>query len=170
MGQYLHADQIAGAYAWQDIRNTGARVVFSTDWPVIPLDVMPNIKAAIAPLDLGPDWRDQTQSLHDTLASYTRDNAWVEFNEDRKGQIKAGMMADIAVMSHDLNTLPPHGDHPGAGAGDNLRWQGDLRTGLTPGGNLPIRSRRKPIRPAEGPCQRTELSSPGPVSAVSPLG
>jgi predicted amidohydrolase YtcJ len=107
VGQYLHADQIAGAYAWQDIRNTGARVVFSTDWPVIPLDVMPNIKAAIAPLDLGPDWRDQTQSLHDTLASYTRDNAWVEFNEDRKGQIKAGMMADIAVMSHDLNTLPP---------------------------------------------------------------
>lgn len=76
VGQYLHDDQIAGAYAWQDIRNTGAKVIFSTDWPVIQVDVMDTIKAAIALLDLGPKFRDQTQSLTDTLASYTRDNAW----------------------------------------------------------------------------------------------
>ncbi len=107
VGKHLHDHQIPGAYAWQDIRNTGAKVIFSTDWPVIPVDVMPNIKAAIAPLDLGAPWRDQTQSLNDTLASYTRDNAWVEFNEDRKGQLKAGMMADIAIMSHDLEALAP---------------------------------------------------------------
>jgi len=107
VGQYLHEHQIPGAYAWADIRNAGARVIFSTDWPVIPVDVMPNIKAAIAPLDLGAQWRDQSQSLHDTLASYTRDNAWVEFNEDRKGQLKIGMMADVVVMSHDLSTLAP---------------------------------------------------------------
>lgn len=105
--KYLHDHQIAGAYAWQDIRKTGAKIVFSTDWPVIPVDVMPNVKAAIAPLDLGDEWRDQTQTLHDTLASYTRDNAWVEFNEGRKGQLIAGQMADVAVMSHDLTALPP---------------------------------------------------------------
>jgi predicted amidohydrolase YtcJ len=107
VGQYIHDHQIAGAYAWQDMRDAGAKVIFSTDWPVIPVDVMPNIRAAIAPLDLGEGWRDQTQSLHDTLASYTRDNAWVEFNEHRKGQLKAGMMADVVVMSHDLTALPP---------------------------------------------------------------
>lgn len=107
VGQYLHDDQIAGAYAWQDIRNSGAAVIFSTDWPVIQIDVMDTIKAAIAPLDLGPKWRDQTQSLTDTLASYTRDNAWVEFNEDRKGKLKAGMMADVAILSHDVTTLSP---------------------------------------------------------------
>lgn len=107
VGQYLHDHQIAGAYAWGDIRATGARVVFSTDWPVIPVDVMPNVRAAIAPMDLGPDWRDQTHTLHDTLASYTRDNAWVEFREDRKGRLAPGMMADVVVMSHDLNGLDP---------------------------------------------------------------
>ncbi len=105
--QYLHPHQIPGAYAWADIRETGAKVIFSTDWPVIPVDVMPSVKAAIAPLDLGKEWRDQTQSLHDTLASYTRDNAWAEFNEDVKGQLKTGMMADVVVMSHDLSSLPP---------------------------------------------------------------
>ncbi|WP_300036803.1 amidohydrolase [uncultured Roseobacter sp.] len=107
VGQYLHDHQLAGAYAWQDIRRSGARVIFSTDWPVIPVDVMPNVKAAVAPLDLGEGWPDQTQSLTDTLASYTKDNAWVEFREDRKGCLKPGMMADIAIMSHDLTALAP---------------------------------------------------------------
>ena len=43
----------------------------------------------------------------DTLASYTRDNAWVEFAEDRKGQLKPGMPADVTVLSHDLTALDP---------------------------------------------------------------
>jgi len=45
--------------------------------------------------------------LNETLASYTVDNAWVEFNEHRKGQLKAGMMADVVVMSHDLEVMDP---------------------------------------------------------------
>lgn len=107
VGDYLHPHQLEGAYAWQRIRETGARVVFSTDWPVIPVDVMPNIKAAVAPLDLGEGWTDQSQCLTDTLASYTRDNAWVAFEEDRGGRLQVGMRADVAVLSHDLNTLTP---------------------------------------------------------------
>ncbi|MEO0750500.1 MAG: amidohydrolase [Pseudomonadota bacterium] len=107
VSQYLHDDQIEGAYAWQTMREAGAKVIFSTDWPVIQVDVMDTVKAATAPLDMGEGWRDQSQSLHDTLASYTRDNAWAEFNESVKGQLKPGMMADVAIMSHDLTTLPP---------------------------------------------------------------
>lgn len=107
VGKYIHPDQIEGAYAWQTIRAAGAPVIFSTDWPVIPVDVMSNVKAAIAPLSLGEGWVDQTQSLQDTLASYTRDNAWVEFNEDSKGTLSAGMVADVAIMSHDLTKLAP---------------------------------------------------------------
>lgn len=107
VGQYLHDHQIPGAYAWQDIRETGAKVIFSTDWPVIPVDVMTNVKAAVAPQDLGAPWKSQAQSLADTLESYTKNNAWVEFREDRKGQLAVGMMADVAVMSHDLAELAP---------------------------------------------------------------
>ena len=107
VGQYLHDHQIAGAYAWQDIRETGAKVIFSTDWPVIPVDVMTNVKAAVAPQKLGALWRDQAQTLEDTLESYTKGNAWAEFREDRKGQLSVGMMADVAVMSHDLSMVSP---------------------------------------------------------------
>lgn len=108
VGRMLHPHQLPTAYAWQDIRETGAPVIFSTDWPVIPVDVMPNVKAAVAPVKMPPPWRDQSQSLHDTLKSYTADNAWVEFNEARKGRLIPGMMADIAVMSHDLDAMDPN--------------------------------------------------------------
>lgn len=107
VGKMLHDHQIPTAYAWQDIRDTGTPVVFSTDWPVIPVDVMPNVKAAVAPMKMPAPWRDQSQSLHDTLKSYTADNAWVEFNEARKGRLTPGMMADVAVMSHDLEAMDP---------------------------------------------------------------
>ena len=60
----------------------------------------------MAPVKLD-GWRDQTQSLMDTLESYTAGNAWVEFNEGHKGQLKPGMMADIVVMSHDIEALEP---------------------------------------------------------------
>jgi hypothetical protein len=107
VGAMLHDAQIPLSYAWADIRNSGAKVIFSTDWPVIPVDVMPTIKGAVAPLKLGAPWRDQSQSLLDTLESYTAGNAWVEFNETRKGKLKPGMMADIAVMDHNLETMDP---------------------------------------------------------------
>jgi predicted amidohydrolase YtcJ len=106
VGSYIHPQQIAGAYAWQTIRASGAKVIFSTDWPVIPVVVMATIKAAIAPLNLGNDWPDQAQNLRDTLASYTMDNAWAEFAEKRRGRLKIGMDADIAVLSHDLTQRP----------------------------------------------------------------
>ncbi len=105
--KYLHDHQIKGAYPWRQIRESGAHVIFSTDWPVMGVEVMPNLRAAIAPLDMGPGWADPTQTLMETLESYTAGNAWAEFNEDRKGRLMEGMMADVVVMSHDLTALAP---------------------------------------------------------------
>lgn len=106
-GTILHEDQLALAFPWQRIRETGAPVIFSTDWPVVPVDVLPNLQAAVAPLDLGHGWGDQRQSLEDALASYTRGNAWVEFSENRKGMLRIGMMADVVVLDADLEAAAP---------------------------------------------------------------
>ena len=89
------------------IRDTGAKVIFSTDWPVVPVDVMPTIQGAVAGVELPDIWPDQRQGLRETLRSYTQDNAWVEFNEDRKGRLAPGMMADIVIMDSDLEVTPP---------------------------------------------------------------
>lgn len=107
LGRVLHDHQIPLSFAWRAIRDSGARVVFSTDWPVIGVEVMPSVKAAVAPVPMPAPWGDQRQSLMETLESYTAGNAWVEFNEGRKGRLAPGMMADVAVMSHDLEAMDP---------------------------------------------------------------
>ncbi|MEM7732837.1 MAG: amidohydrolase [Pseudomonadota bacterium] len=103
----VRADQIPLAFATKAIRETGTPVCFSTDWPVVPVDVMPSVKGAVHRPDLPELWGDQTSTLRETLESYTALNAWVEFNEHRKGKLAPGMMADVVVMDHDLEALDP---------------------------------------------------------------
>lgn len=106
-GDILTAEQITRAFGWKALRDSGARVCFSTDWPVVPVDVMPSVAGAVVGADLPAPWVDNRQSLMETLRSYTYDNAWVEFNETRKGALKSGYMADIAVMDCDLFAADP---------------------------------------------------------------
>ncbi|MFD0857568.1 amidohydrolase [Roseovarius aquimarinus] len=106
-GTILHDDQYPYTCAWQRIRDTGTPVIFSTDWPVIPVDPMRNIQCAVAPMQPGAPWDVRPQSLADTLWSYTSGNAWVEFNEGRKGELVPGQMGDIVVMDRDLEALAP---------------------------------------------------------------
>ena len=106
-GVILHEEQLPLSFAWRTIRDTGATLVFSTDWPVVPVEVMPSIKGAIATLELGRSWGDQRQTLTEALAGYTRDAAYAEFAEHRKGRLVSGMLADIVVMSDDITALDP---------------------------------------------------------------
>ena len=105
-GDILSEAQIENAFAWHAIRESGVRMCFSTDWPVVPVDVMPSVAGAVHCKILPEPWKNNRQSLFDTLASYIRDNAWVEFNEHRKGVLKPGYMADLAVMNRNLFDTP----------------------------------------------------------------
>jgi predicted amidohydrolase YtcJ len=44
----------------------------------------------------------QTQSLEDTLAAYTRDGAYAEFQEGVKGELRRGLLADLVLLTGDL--------------------------------------------------------------------
>ena len=105
-GTMLRTDLLPLAYAWARIRQAGARLVFSTDWPVAPIEVGRTLRAAVAPRRL-PGWPDQRQSLHETLASYIREAAYAEFTEDRKGRLVPGYLADVVVMAQDLEAMDP---------------------------------------------------------------
>ena len=106
-GEIVTAAQIPMCFAWRKIRDSGARVCFSTDWPVVPVDVMASVAGAVHGARLPAPWEDNRQSLIETLASYTRDNAWVEFNEHKKGALKPGYLADVAIMDADLFQTEP---------------------------------------------------------------
>ncbi len=104
-------DKAPYAYAWQTLREAGAPMIFATDWPVSPIDPMPNLKAAVARKKWADSDPDQRQSLGAAIASYTRDGAWIEFMEGRKGSLRPGMLADVVVMSADIETRDPETLH-----------------------------------------------------------
>jgi predicted amidohydrolase YtcJ len=90
-------DKLPLSYPWQTIRESGATVAFSSDWPVASLDPFLGFKAAMTADHFG-----QHQSLMDTLHGFTAAGAIMDFTEDRKGMLKVGYLADIAVLDHDL--------------------------------------------------------------------
>ncbi|MEJ8575022.1 amidohydrolase [Microbaculum marinum] len=97
------------AYAWRTLREAGAPMIFATDWPVSPVDPMSCIKAAVTRRRWAEGDPDQRQSLEEAVASYTRDGAWIERMETRKGQLKPGMLADVVVLSEDIEAIDPEG-------------------------------------------------------------
>lgn len=93
------------SFPWQSLREAGARLAFGSDWPVVSMNPFLGFDAAINRSPWQPDHPSQAQSRMDTLRSYTHEAAYAEFAETTKGQIKAGMMADLALLSADLRAI-----------------------------------------------------------------
>ena len=100
----IRKEQLPQSYAWQTIRESGAAICFNSDWPVAPLDPMVSIHAAVTRQPLSPSQSPQRQTLWDVLKGFTAGGAYAEFMEHRKGMLKPGMLADIVVLSGDIET------------------------------------------------------------------
>jgi predicted amidohydrolase YtcJ len=99
-------DKLPQAYAWQTLRETGATIAFSSDWPVSPLDPFLGIQSAMTSVPLSPQSKPQAQSLLDALDSFTVAGAYTEFAENKKGKLMPGMLADVVVLNGDIETTP----------------------------------------------------------------
>ena len=94
------------AYAWNTLRAAGARLAFATDWPVSPIDPLNCIYWAMNRPAWKPGLPDQRQTLEQSLAGYTRDGAFTEFAERRKGMLRPGMLADLVILNGNIETTP----------------------------------------------------------------
>ncbi len=95
------------SYAWRTIKDAGAHMPFASDWPVSPIDPMRGIRAALTRKPWAQGDPDQRFSLHEALAAYTAEGAYAEFAENEKGRLKPGFMADLVVLSEDIETADP---------------------------------------------------------------
>jgi predicted amidohydrolase YtcJ len=93
------------SFAWQTIRNAGARLVFGSDWPVVSMNPFQGMAHAMGRVPWLPGQPEQRQSLTKTLAAYTRDAAYAEFQENQKGQIRPGYLADMVLLSDNILNL-----------------------------------------------------------------
>ncbi len=102
-----------GAYAWNSLLKSGARIAFGSDWPVAELDPLLGIYAAVTRQDTSGQpvdgwFPEERISVGKAVELYTRGSAYAEFMEGRKGELKAGMLADMVLLSQNIFDIPPH--------------------------------------------------------------
>jgi hypothetical protein len=97
-----------GAYMWRDLLDSGAVIGNGTDTPVEAIDPLASFYATVTRRagDGQVFYGDQRMTREEALRSYTLANAYAAFEEQLKGSIAPGKLADIVVLSKDIMTVP----------------------------------------------------------------
>ncbi len=107
----IGTERIKGAYAWRTIIDKGSIILNGTDAPVELVNPYHSLYAAVtrkSRLGEPPEgWHpDQCMTREEALRSYTCWAAFGEFNEDLKGTLEVGKLADFVVLDRDYMTCP----------------------------------------------------------------
>jgi predicted amidohydrolase YtcJ len=100
-----------GAYMWQSLLKSGAKIVNGTDAPVEPVNPIPSFYASVTRMTLkgepeGGYEPEEKMTREQALRSYTLDAAYGAFEEKFKGSIEPGKLADFVILSKDITTVP----------------------------------------------------------------
>ncbi|MDF1698735.1 MAG: amidohydrolase [Saprospiraceae bacterium] len=94
-----------GAYAWRSLLDNDVIIANGTDAPVEDVDPIPSFYASVTRkrIDNGMEFfTEQSMTREEAIHSYTLGNAFAAFEEDIKGSIEPGKVADLTIMSKDL--------------------------------------------------------------------
>ncbi len=100
-----------GAYMWQDLLESGAKIVNGTDAPVEPINPIPSFYASVARKTLqgmpeGGYEPAQKMTREQALRSYTLDAAYGAFMDEISGSIEVGKYADLTILNQDIMKVP----------------------------------------------------------------
>jgi predicted amidohydrolase YtcJ len=107
----LGTDRLAGAYAWQSFLKSGSIICGGSDAPVERGEPMIEFYAAVARKSIkgesGPGWHpEQAVSREQALKMFTIWPAFASFEENDKGSIEPGKLADFTALSQDIMKIP----------------------------------------------------------------
>jgi predicted amidohydrolase YtcJ len=97
-----------GAYVWRSLLDSGAVVINGTDAPVEDVDPIASFYASVTRrMANGETFHpEQRMTREEALRSYTLSAAYAAFEEDIKGSLTVGKLADVTVLSKDILTVP----------------------------------------------------------------
>ena len=103
--------RIRGAYAWRTVLNSGARLALGSDFPVEDVNPLFGIYSAVTRQDQtgnppGGWYPDQKLTLAEAVRGFTKDAAYAAFEENSRGTIEVGKLADFTIVDGDLYTAP----------------------------------------------------------------
>ncbi len=107
----LGPERVAGAYAWRSVLDAGAMIAGGSDAPVERGEPMIEFYAAVERRALDgfadENWhREQRVSRAEALKMLTLWPAYAAFQEQDRGSIEAGKLADFTVLSADIMQIP----------------------------------------------------------------
>jgi predicted amidohydrolase YtcJ len=112
MEERIGHERCEGAYAFRDLKDAGAVLVFGSDSPGTNaaryyLNPVYGLYAAVTRQTLNGEpaegwFPDQRLTIEEAIEATTKGPAWASFEEDIKGTLTAGKLADIAVLDTDL--------------------------------------------------------------------
>jgi predicted amidohydrolase YtcJ len=105
----LGAARCRYAYAWRSLLDAGAVVAFGSDAPVEPLDPLEGLYAAVTRKERaweeGPGWiPEEKLTMPEAITLYTAAPARAEFQDNEKGRLSVGLLADMVVFDRNLLT------------------------------------------------------------------
>jgi predicted amidohydrolase YtcJ len=112
MEERIGPERLKGAYAFRKLKDAGAVLIFGSDSPGTNaaryfLNPVYGLYAAVTRQTLTGEpkagwYPDQRLTIEEAMEAYTKGPAWASFEEDRKGVLAPGMLADIAVFDRNL--------------------------------------------------------------------
>lgn len=117
MEERIGSERCKGAYAFKTLEDNGCILSFGSDWPgtnasYYPINPLMGLYAAVTRQTVKGEpaegwFPEQRISLEKALRAYTWGAAYGAFEEDTKGTIEAGKLADFSVIDTDLFSTPP---------------------------------------------------------------
>ena len=106
----LGPDRLLGAYAYKALLDQSSKIALGTDFPVEEVSPIMTFYAAIARMDKKgfPDGGYLAQnklSRYEALSGMTIWGAYANFEEDEKGSIESGKVADFVILDRDIMSI-----------------------------------------------------------------
>jgi len=103
----LGAERSARGWMYGTLLKSGARLAFGSDWPVVTLDPRPGLHVATTRtspegLPEGGWIPEQRLTLSQAIDAYSAGAAFASFDDQRKGTLAPGMLADIVILTSDI--------------------------------------------------------------------
>ncbi len=105
-------DRSSRTYAFRTFLDHGVQLALGTDWNVAPLNPMLTLYAATTRATLdgkNPNgwFPEQKLTVKEAIEAYTLGSAYAEFQENEKGSITPGKLADMVLLSDDVLSIDP---------------------------------------------------------------
>jgi predicted amidohydrolase YtcJ len=107
--QVIGSSRLKGSYAFRPLVDSGALLIFGSDWPVVSLDPFLGIDAAVSAQTLAGDtWLpEHSLTITEALTAYTTSPAQANGTIDRLGTIEPGKLADLVILNQDVLETEP---------------------------------------------------------------